>query len=160
MTIGSKPEWEQYLVGAYRVNFCVRDREGKRILSAFVKGHEKQAISAKCQTESLTKWILEFDGLMSMINKSEKVKLICSFCGVKRVLPLQLISGAFAVYQLLSKKEKSNATQIKDMMYIAFTIDYYVAYKRCRKWNLCPEETIDVYLADLKKLAKLFGEGH
>ena len=104
--------------------------------------------------------IPEFDGTASVVEWVEKVELICGLCGVKRieqVIPIRLAGGAFAVYQQLSQEERADVTRIKGALYKAFGTDPCLAYEKFTARSLHPGETVDVYLAALKKLATLFG---
>ena len=68
-----------------------------------------------------------------------------------------LTRGAFAVYQQLTKDEKSDAARIKGALMTAFVIDKFTVYKQFKARVLCPSETVDVYLVDLQKFSILFG---
>lgn len=60
------------------------------------------------------KLIPEFDGLASglpLVEWIEKLELVCRLCGVKsleHMIPLRLTGRAFAVYQQLDDKAKSD----------------------------------------------------
>lgn len=90
----------------------------------------------------------------------EKVELVCSLRGVtelQEVIPLRLTDGAFAVYQQLSDAEKKDAKHIKEALTTAFGIDAFSAYEEFAARRIKPGETVDVYMAALKKLANAFG---
>lgn len=106
------------------------------------------------------KLIPEFDGSESVLNWIEKVELHCLLSGVKNiehVIPLRLTGGAFAVYQQLDADEKSDYESIKAALYKAFAIDPATAWEQFEARTLRTGETVDVYLAELKKLTVLFG---
>lgn len=60
------------------------------------------------------------------------------------------------MYQQLGEEEKSDVTEIKKAVRIAFTTNS-VAYEQFIACHLCPRVFVDAYLADLQKLALLFG---
>ena len=105
------------------------------------------------------KLIPEFNGSTPVLDWVEKVELHCLLSGVKsieHVIPLHLSGGAFAVYQQLSAEEKQSYERIKAALYKAFAIDPATAWKQFEARPLHPGETLDVYLAELLKLAVLF----
>lgn len=57
------------------------------------------------------------------------------------------------MYRQLSKEQKSDIEQIKRSLLTAFGTDRFVAYDQFQARHLRPGETVDVYLAELKKLA-------
>lgn len=44
-----------------------------------------------------------------------------------------------------------------DALYTAFNAESFSVYKQFKDRKLCPGKTVDVYLADLRNLAVLFG---
>ena len=105
--------------------------------------------------------IPEFDGESAPVQEwLDKADLICKLRGeteLHTVIPLRLTGGAFSVYQQLSAEEKKDHDKVKDALLRAFAVDRFQAYDEyiCRK--LRPAESVDVYLADLRRLASLFG---
>ena len=88
----------------------------------------------------------------------EKVELVCRLRGVKNivcVVPMHLLGGAYAVYQQLSENKRADFACIKDVHYTA--LSPVTAYKQFAARRLHPGETVDVYLAELRKLATQFG---
>jgi len=71
------------------------------------------------------------------------------------VIPLFLDGPAFAVYDQLSIDEKQDADSIETALRTAFATDKFSAYDEFRNRMWSNGETVDVYLADLKRLAKL-----
>jgi len=90
-------------------------------------------------------WVQKFE----LVAKLKKVNELESF------LPLFLSGGAFLVYQGLSDKAKSDYSQLKQALLEAFSIDAYSAYDEMKCRCLKPNESVDVYLADIKRLAKI-----
>ena len=71
------------------------------------------------------------------------------------IIPLFLDGSAFAVYDQLSTEDKKSSSRIEAALKTAFAVDKFNAYEefRTRMWK--PGETVDVFLADLKRLCKL-----
>ena len=106
--------------------------------------------------------IPEFDGGPSapVSEWLEKLELVCRLRGITKlqeVIPLRLTGGAFAVYQQLSEIDKADVAKIKRALLSAFAQDSFVAYEQFVSRRLKPDEAADVYLADLRRLAALFG---
>ena len=106
--------------------------------------------------------INEFDGsgAQSVTEWLEKVELVCSLRGVTRletVIPLRLSGGAFKVYQQIPSGDRGDATKIMDALKAAFGDDPFAAYDLFISRKLQPAESVDVYLADLRRLATAFG---
>ena len=102
------------------------------------------------------------DGFVNVIEWLEKAELVCALRGITRleaVLPLRLTGGAFAVYQQLTAEDKADSGKIKFALKTAFAVDAFTAYELFVARRLQPGETVDVYLAELRRLAVPFG-GH
>ena len=104
----------------------------------------------------------EFDGsgAQSVTEWLEKVELICSLRGVTKletVIPLRLSGGAFKVYQQIPAADRSDTTKIKAALVAAFGDDPFAAYDLFISRKLRPAESVDVYLAELRRLATAFG---
>lgn len=107
--------------------------------------------------------IPEFDGTSQAVEGwLEKVELVCKLRGITdtelhTVVPLRLSGGAFSVYQQLNTSDKASYSKIKAALISAFAVDKYVAYEQFITRRLQDSEAVDVYLADLRRLATLFG---
>lgn len=91
-----------------------------------------------------------------------KAELVCDLCGVENiaiVLQLQLTGGALAVFQQLSKEERKDVGCIRNAMYVVFATDPFVAYDLFVARRLNANESVDVYLADLRRLVNLVRRG-
>ena len=100
------------------------------------------------------------DGSVNVIEWLEKAELVCALRGITRleaVLPLRLTGGAFAVYQQLTAEDKADSGKIKLALKTAFAVDAFTAYELFVARRLQPGETVDVYLAELRRLAVSFG---
>lgn len=108
------------------------------------------------------KLIPEYDGSgkQSVVEWLEKLQLVCKLQGVEEVanvIPLRLTGGAFAVYLQLAESDRKSAEKVKTALLAAFAADPYVAYDQFINRRLRAGESPDVYLADLRRLASLFG---
>lgn len=105
--------------------------------------------------------IPEFSGSSHSVSEwLDKLELICELRGITglhNIVPLRLTSGAFAVYQQLSSSDKKDYKKIKDALLLAFAVDQFCAYEQFISRKLGDSEPVDVYLADLRRLAGLFG---
>lgn len=90
----------------------------------------------------------------------EKLELVCKLRGVDdvaSVIPLRLTGGAFAVYLQLGEADRKRTEKVKEALLAAFAVDPYVAYEQFVSRKLRSRESPDVYLAELRRLASLFG---
>ena len=71
------------------------------------------------------------------------------------VLPLFLEGPAYAVYSEMPEEDKESADAIATALKEAFGLNGFLAYEQlsCRRWRT--GEPVDVYLAELRRLAKL-----
>ena len=101
--------------------------------------------------------IPEFDGAShAVVEWLEKLELVCKLRGITElhtVVPLRLTAGAFSVYQQLTSSEKEKYDSIKAALISAFATDKFLAYEQFVVRKLRE----DVYLAELRRLAELFG---
>lgn len=106
--------------------------------------------------------IPEFDGAgdQSIVEWLEKLELVCDLRGVTKienVIPLRLSGGAFAVYQQLSPSDKKDVGALKAALITSFGLDSFSAYEKFVSRRLKSGESVDILLADLRKLAASFG---
>ncbi|KAF0304639.1 Open rectifier potassium channel protein 1 [Amphibalanus amphitrite] len=105
--------------------------------------------------------IPEFDGGNASVEEwLDKTELVCQLRGVsdiQTVVPLRLTGGAFSVYQQLKPEEKLQYSAVKAALLRAFAVDKFQAYEEFTARRLRVGESVDVYLADLRRLASLFG---
>ena len=71
------------------------------------------------------------------------------------VIPLFLDGPAFAVFDQLKEEEKRDAYKIELALRTAFACDKFLAYNEFRNRQWKNGESVDVYLADLKRMAHL-----
>ena len=120
---------------------------------AWEESSEKSAVDLKL--------IEDFDGSnRNCVEWLQKVHLVSEIRGIKDlalVIPLRLTGGAFAVYQQLSAEDKKSTYKIESALKSAFAADKFAAYDSFVNRKMKVNESADVYLADLKRLAVLFG---
>lgn len=99
-------------------------------------------------------------GSQDVVEWLDKAELVCELRGISKpetVIPLRLTGGAFAVYQQLTSADKKDFEKIKRALYTAFAADSFLAYEQFVARKLQPGETVDVFLAELRKLATSLG---
>ena len=103
--------------------------------------------------------IPEFDGTADVVQWITRAEMLCRLRGVavETVLPLRLSGGAFAVWAQLPPDSQSSLETVRAALYAAFALDEHAAYEAFSSRRLQPGESADVYLADLRRLAALFG---
>jgi hypothetical protein len=77
---------------------------------------------------------------------------------LERFIPLFLTGGAFAVYESLSEEQKGDYKKLKAALLKAFSLSRSTAYEQFVNRRLLPGETVDVLVADLKRLGSLVTE--
>ena len=99
-----------------------------------------------------------FDGSNSNVREwVSKIKLVAKLQNIEDVsclLPLYLEGPAYAVYDQISDTDKLKVTKIEAALFSAFDHDCFNAYDLFRKRIWQTGESVDVYLADLKQLAR------
>lgn len=95
--------------------------------------------------EQFSEWVVKAE----MVAKIQKIDDLSNF------IPLFLSAGALAVYQGLSDEVKGNYQQLKKALNAAFSANSFKAYEMFTRRYLLENESIDVYLAELKRLAEL-----
>lgn len=106
--------------------------------------------------------IPEYDGSdkQSVVEWLVKLELVCKIRGVDdvaSVVPLRLTGGAFAVYLQLPATDRKKFSRVRDALVEAFAVDPFLAYEQFTARKLRSGESPDVFLAELKRLASLFG---
>ena len=99
-----------------------------------------------------------FDGSGNVENWIKKIRLVAKLKEVKKLesfLPLFLEGDAFAVYDELSEESKGSILKIEQALLNAFAQNRYSAYDTFRQRNWCPGEAVDVYMSDVRRLARL-----
>ena len=89
---------------------------------------------------------------LELVAELQKVKDLHSF------LPLFLSGPAFAVYKQMAPTVKADFKALKKELTNAFGVDSFSAYQQLQTRVYVAGETVDVYLADLKRLVELIGQ--
>ena len=118
---------------------------------------QSEAIAAM---ESAREMIKSFDGVSGVEVETwlRKIKLVAKLKKISDLhnfIPLYLDGAAFAIYDQLSDKDKDDAAKIEAALTSAFAQDSFGAYDVFRQRSWQPGESVDVYLADLWRLARL-----
>lgn len=98
-----------------------------------------------CQGQNFGEWCDKLE----LVAKIQKIKDVSNF------MPLFLSGGAFEVYQSLKEDVKSDFTLLKSELMAAFSMDPTNAYVAFSRRTILPNESVDVYLASLRRLARL-----
>ena len=103
--------------------------------------------------------IPEFDGSGDVVSWLTRAEMLCQLRGVavETVIPLRLAGGAFHVWSQLPSASRCSLGEVKNALFAAFALDQYAAYEAYAVRRLMPGESADVFLADLRRLAELFG---
>ena len=105
--------------------------------------------------------IPEFDGAETtdVVEWYTRAEVLCRHHGVDLtlMLPARLTGGAFAVWLQMPEDRRRSAEAVRDALYSAFAMDSLAAYDAYASRRLQPGESVDVYLADLRRLATLYG---
>lgn len=123
-------------------------------------GRKRKAQSDQADPGQLDpRLITEFDGTTDVVEWLSRAELICSHRGVDvmDVIPLRLTGGAFAVWSQLPSEDRTSLTIVKAALHAAFALDENAAYDAFVLRRLRHGESADVFLADLRRLAALFG---
>ena len=73
------------------------------------------------------------------------------------ILPMLLDGPAFAVYKQLSDEDKADVKKSKEALLAAFGVECYQAYQQFTSKRMRGGESVDVFMADLRKLSLLIG---
>lgn len=102
--------------------------------------------------------IRNFDGDGCVETWLDKVKLVCQMQGisdVSQVIPLFLEGPAFAVFKQLDSATKKDAGLLETALLSAFAMNAFQAYDELRVRGWRDNEPVDVFLAELQRLASL-----
>ena len=105
-------------------------------------------------------FIKSFDGSGDVATWLKKLKLVALLKKVEDVaslIPLYLDGAAFAVYDQMEEGKKKVAVEVEKVLLSAFAKNKFFAYDDFRQRSWIPGESVDVFLADLRRLAGLAG---
>ena len=86
-----------------------------------------------------------------------KIKLVAKLKKIDDLsclLPLYLEGPAFTIYNQLSDSEKADSEKIETVLKAAFGRDRFDAYDSFKRRTWMVGESVEVYLAELKQLAR------
>lgn len=89
---------------------------------------------------------------LELVAKLQKVTDLTTF------LPLFLSGAAFSVYKQLSEEVQKDFDKLKGALLTAFSENSFSAYDQLRMRMLMEGESVDVFLADLRRLVALVGQ--
>ena len=104
--------------------------------------------------------IPRFDGsgdVSAWIKQTHLAKRLLKLEDLAVVTPLLLSGDALAVYDQLTELDQADANKIEAALLKAFATDAFSAYNQFKRREWLASESVDVYLADLKRLSKLAG---
>lgn len=103
--------------------------------------------------------IPEYDGSTDVVEWVTRAEMLCELRGIDlgTVLPLRLTGGAFAVWSQMPAASRDSVEDVKETLFNAFALDQYAAYEAFSARRLQANESVDVFLADLRRLSTLFG---
>jgi hypothetical protein len=102
--------------------------------------------------------IRQYDGQGDFLEWLRKLELVATLQDIKDIekfLPLFLSGGAFSVYESLDDEVKRDAGKLSQALTNAFSMNSCAAYEAfaCRRY--LTGESVDVYLSELRRLARL-----
>ena len=100
-----------------------------------------------------------YDGTTDVVEWYTQATLLCEYRGVSvaDVLPMRLKGGAFAVWSQLPPEDRRKIDEVKNALFAAFAMDDCAAHTAFTTRTLQAGESVDVYLASLRRYATLFG---
>lgn len=102
--------------------------------------------------------IRQFDGREDFAEWIRKVEMIADLQNIGKkesFIPLFLSGGAFAVYESLDTAVKKDYGKLKDALLKAFSVNIFAAFEALVSRIYHQDESVDVYLADIRRLVKL-----
>ena len=106
----------------------------------------------------LTDLVRMFDGrgdILEWLNKLELVAKLKNIGALESVIPLFLEGSAYAMYIELPDEDKQSAEAIKRKLIEAYGVNPYQAYEQFIRRVYREPEPVDVYLNDIRRLARL-----
>jgi len=102
--------------------------------------------------------ISKYDGTGDFSQWVEKLELVASLTDVQKLekfLPLFLDGTAFNCYQNLPSEVKDNYSSLKKAFLTKFSLDSSLAYEEVIRRRLLAGESVENYLAEITRLARL-----
>lgn len=108
----------------------------------------------------LTDLVRPFDGHGDIVKWLDKLQLVARMKGIEELastIPLFLEGSAYDMYTEMSAADQKSEEAIKKKLIKAYGVNRYLAYEMFSRRVWKPEEPVDVYVTDLRKLARLSG---
>ena len=90
-----------------------------------------------------------FDGSGNVEKWIKKIRLVAKLKEVKK------LESFLPLFLELSEESKGSIQKIEQALLSAFAQNRYSAYDTFRQRNWCPGEAVDVYMSDVRRLARL-----
>lgn len=122
-----------------------------------MKGWFLQAIAAKMK--GLLKLVKPYDGSGDISKWLDKLKMLIKLQGLdlntSEVIPYFLEGNAYELFSQLDKNVATDSALLEKSLQDAFGLDSFEAFEilRCKRWD--GTETVDVYMAEIKRLASI-----
>ena len=135
-----------------------RSEDSSDMDTTLVARQPEQTVAAVSTTFDV-RLVPEYDGTTDVVEWFTRATLLCEMRGVDlvSVIPLRLAGGAFAVWSQLPAGDRRSLIAVRTALFAAFALDQFAAYDAFSSRRLQPGESPDVYLAELRRLATLFG---
>ena len=102
--------------------------------------------------------IEKYNGESDFAEWVEKLEMVASLQGITDLasfLPLFLTGGSFSVYKGLTETVRKDYTKLKKSLLDVFSSDKFTVYETLVMRKLEIGESVDVYLADIKRMIRL-----
>ena len=109
------------------------------------------------------KLVPPYSGDGSVSEWLEKLKAMCALNGVEDeadvvyIMAVRLAGGAYTLYQQMPEDKRKRRREIESVLLAAYEVNAFVAFDQFKEKQLEVGESVDEYLATLRKLAKLMG---
>ena len=121
-----------------------------------------QAIAAKVM--KIYDVIKPYDGKGDIVAWMRRLKQMARLYKVEKdmlvLIPSFLEERAYAVYEQLPESVKEKVEDLEQSLYEAFSVRRYGAFEKLRRRELRGDESVDVFLADIRRLAALAFRKH
>jgi hypothetical protein len=115
-------------------------------------------MSVVLKSTDLIKQFNGVDDFSAWLRKFELVARLQKVSELELFMPLFLNDGALAVYESLSENVKSDYGKLKQSLTKAFSVNKFTAFDMLCERKLNVGESVDVYIADLRRLTGLVSQ--
>ena len=112
---------------------------------------------------AVLKVVPEFGGTGCISEWLEKVKTVCDLNQVTEeedvvyVIALRLTGSAYTVYQQMPARKKKSQKEIEKALLVAYEVNPFLAWAQFKDRKLTAGESVDEYLAALKRKSRVMG---